>query len=156
LSEGLDWLEKSESEKRIKGWRQSERKVMIETIQELIQTSHKYSKSQYTPRAERSRWIKLAGQLIWYKDQILKNTSLEAMEIEMARLKERVLEGEEWRKRQSVTLRYPKIVFPKPGVDQTEDVEKAEDGESPEAAEDSATVEAEEPEKGHGDLVRHG
>ncbi len=58
MSEGLDWLEKSESEKRIKGWRQSERKVMIETIQELIQTSHKYSKSPYTPRAERSKWIK--------------------------------------------------------------------------------------------------
>jgi hypothetical protein len=143
LPDDLDWLEKSESEKRIKGWRQSERKVMIETIQELIQTSHKYSKSQYTPRVERSRWIRLAGQLIWYKDQILKNTSLEAMEIEMARLKERVLEGEEWRKSQAVTLRYPEIVFPKPGAEQTGDVEKAEDGESSEAAEDSKTVEAE-------------
>ncbi len=108
---------------------------MIETIQELIQTSHKYSKSQYTPRAERSKWIKLAGQLIWYKDQILKNTSLEAMEIEMTRLKERVLEGEEWRKRQSVTLRYPKIVFRKPSVKQPGDVEKADDGESSKTAE---------------------
>jgi hypothetical protein len=146
LSDGLGWLEKSESEKRIKGWRQSEPKAMIETIQELIQTSHKYSKSQYTPRAERSKWIKLAGQLIWYKDQILKNTSLEAMEIEMTRLKERVVEGEKWRKRQSVTLRYPKIVFRKPGVKEPGDVEKEKNGESSEGAEDSETVEAESPE----------
>jgi len=63
----------------INAWRQSERKIMIETVQDLIQTSHKYAKSQYTPNAQRVRWTKLAGQLIWYKDQILKNFSLEAM-----------------------------------------------------------------------------
>ena len=56
---------------------------MIETVQDLIQTSHKYAKSQYTPSAQRARWAKLAGQLIWYKDQILKNFSLEAMTVEM-------------------------------------------------------------------------
>jgi hypothetical protein len=133
LSDDLDWLEKSESEKRIKGWRQSERKVMIETIQDLIQTSHKYSKSQYTPSGQRARWIKLAGQLIWYKDQILKNTSLEAMEIEMAKLKERVLENEEWRKRQSLSRNRPMIVLGKPGDDK-ENAEKAEHGQTLQAA----------------------
>jgi hypothetical protein len=146
LPDGLDWLEKSESEKGIKGWRQSERKVMIETIQELIQTSHKYSKSQYTPRAERSKWIKLAGQLIWYKDQILKNTSLEAMEIEMTRLKQRVLEGEEWRKRQSLSGKYPLIRLRRPIEKKAQDSDKAKDaenGEDPETSEASNTHESE-------------
>ena len=59
--------EESEVEKSINIWRQSERKIMIETVQDLIQTSHKYAKSQYTPSAQRVRWTKLAGQLIWYK-----------------------------------------------------------------------------------------
>ncbi len=72
-----------EVEKSINAWRQSERKVMIDTIQDLIQMSHKYAKSQYTPSNQRSRWAKLGGQLIWYKDQILKSFSLEAMTIEM-------------------------------------------------------------------------
>ncbi len=56
--------EGSEVKKSINAWRQSERKVMIETVQDLIQTSHKYAKSQYTPNAQRVRWTKLAGQLI--------------------------------------------------------------------------------------------
>ncbi len=64
--------EESEVKTSINAWRQSERKIMIETVQDLIQTSHKYAKSQYTPNAQRVRWTKLAGQLIWYKDQILK------------------------------------------------------------------------------------
>ena len=78
--------EESEVKNSINAWRQSERKVMIETVQDLIQTSHKYAKSQYTPNAQRVRWTKLAGQLIWYKDQILKNFSLEAMTIELQAL----------------------------------------------------------------------
>jgi hypothetical protein len=51
--------EDHEVEKSIDAWRQSERKVMIETVQDLIQTSHKYSNSQYTPSAQRARWTKL-------------------------------------------------------------------------------------------------
>ena len=43
--------EGSEVKKSINAWRQSERKIMIETVQDLIQTSHKYAKSQYTPNA---------------------------------------------------------------------------------------------------------
>ena len=78
--------EEVEVKKSINAWRQSERKIMIETVQDLIQTSHKYAKSQYTPSAQRARWTKLAGQLIWYKDQILKNFSLEAMTIELQAL----------------------------------------------------------------------
>ena len=81
----------------INAWRQSERKIMIETVQDLIQTSHKYAKSQYTPNAQRVRWTKLAGQLIWYKDQILKNFSLEAMTIQLEALQKRMIESDEQR-----------------------------------------------------------
>src|SRR2546427_8213306 len=87
--------EDSEVKKSINAWRQSERKIMIETVQDLIQTSHKYAKSQYTPNAQRVRWTKLAGQLIWYKDQILKNFSLEAMTIQLEALQKRMIESEE-------------------------------------------------------------
>jgi len=108
-----DIREDSEVEKSINSWRQSERKIMIETVQDLIQTSHKYAKSQYTPSAQRARWAKLAGQLIWYKGQILKNFSLEAMTIEMQTLKKRVIESEERRERESRTGNYPLIGFRK-------------------------------------------
>jgi len=112
--------EGSEVRKSIDAWRQSERKVMIETVQDLIQTSHKYAKSQYTPNAQRVRWTKLAGQLIWYKNQILKNFSLEALTIELEALKERMEESEEGRQRQSVSRNYQTIVFRKPDEDKSE------------------------------------
>jgi hypothetical protein len=123
-----------EVEKSINAWRQSERKVMIDTIQDLIQMSHKYAKSQYTPSNQRSRWAKLGGQLIWYKDQILKSFSLEAMTIEMQDLKKRVIESEERRERESQSRNYPLIGYRKPGE------KKAEDDAS------SETVQATEPE----------
>jgi hypothetical protein len=125
--------EDSEVEKSINVWRQSERKIMIETVQDLIQTSHKYAKSQYTPGAQRLRWTRVAGQLCWYKDQILKNFSLEAMTIEMQALKKRVIESEKRREREVLTMRYPKIVFRKPG-EEAEDADKAQDGETAETA----------------------
>ncbi len=62
---GDEGREVPEVEKSINAWRQSERKVVIDTIQDLIRTSHKYAKSQYTPQAQRARWTKFAGQLIW-------------------------------------------------------------------------------------------
>ena len=55
----------------------------------------------------------MAGKLIWYKDQILKNFSLEAMTIEMQELKKRVIEGNERRERESRTRGYPLIGFRK-------------------------------------------
>src|SRR5438132_6936204 len=95
-----------EVEKSINAWKQSERKVMIDTIQDLIQTSHKYSKSQYTPQAQQARWTKLAGQLIWYKDQILKSFSLEALTIQLQDLQKKVVESQERRERQSASRNY--------------------------------------------------
>ncbi len=120
----------SEVKNSINAWRQSERKVMIETVQDLIQTSHKYAKSQYTPNAQRVRWTKLAGQLIWYKDQILKNFSLEAMTVQLEALQKRMVESEEQRDRQSLSRNYPTIVFRKPEERKAEDADKAQDGEA--------------------------
>ena len=118
--------EESDVKKSINAWRQSERKVMIETVQDLIQTSHNYAKSQYTPNAQRVRWTKLAGQLIWYKDQILKNFSLEAMTIQLEALQKRMIESEEQRERQSTFRNYQTIVFRKPEERKAEDADKAE------------------------------
>ena len=112
--------EGSEVRKSIDAWRQSERKIMIETVQDLIQTSHKYAKSQYTPNAQRVRWTKLAGQLIWYKDQILKNFSFEAMTVQLESLKKRMEESEEGRQHQSMSRNYQTIVFRKPNENKTE------------------------------------
>src|SRR5712664_946902 len=135
-----DYHEESEVAKSINAWRQSERKVMIDTIQDLIRTSHKYSKSQYTPQVQRARWTKLAGQLIWYEDQILKSFTLEAMRIEMQELKKRVMEGEERRELQSRSGNYPLIGFRRPGDKKAGHAKKAENEES------SETVRAEDPE----------
>jgi len=129
-----------EVEKRINAWRQSERKVMIDTIQDLIEMSHKYAKSQYTPSNQRSRWAKLGGQLIWYKDQILKSFSLEALTIEMQDLKKQVRESEEQRKREIPSINYPLMSYPRPGEKKAEDAETAEDDAS------SEPVQATEPE----------
>jgi hypothetical protein len=133
----------SEVEKSINAWRQSERKVMIDTVQDLIQTSHKYAKSQYTPSAQRVRWTKLAGQLIWYKDQILKSFSLEALTIQMMELKKMIVESDRQRERDSRTRNNPMIGFSTP-VDR-----KPEDAEETEKAEDRVTsdpIEADESE----------
>ena len=130
----FEYHEETEAEKRINAWRQSERKIMIDIVQDLIQTSHKYAKSQYTPGAQRARWTKLAGQLIWYKDQILKNFTLEAMTIELNALKKQVIESEKRRERESHTRNYPMIGFRKPEDKKAGDAEKADDGESSEPA----------------------
>jgi hypothetical protein len=142
-----DFREVPEVEKSINAWRQSERKVMLDTIQDLIRTAHKYAKSQYTPQAQRARWTKLAGQLIWYEDQVLKSFTLEALTIEMQDLKKQVMESERLRERESRTMimTYPPIGFRKPDDKKTDDAEKAghdEEGQD----EASEPAEAGEPE----------
>src|SRR5207247_10040901 len=124
-----------EVKKSINAWRQSERKIMIETVQDLMQTSHKYAKSQYTPNAQRVRWTKLAGQLIWYKDQILRNFSLEAMTIQLEALQKRMIESEEQRDRQSLSRNYQTIVFRKPEEKKAEEARNAETSEASKANE---------------------
>jgi hypothetical protein len=129
----IDYQEDSEVAKEINTWRQSERKVMIDTVQDLIRMSHKYAKSQYTPSNQRARWAKLAGQLIWYQDNIMKNFSLEAMYIELQDVKKRVIESTERRERQSRNRNYPLIGLRKVGDPKSEEAEKTGDTETEKA-----------------------
>ncbi len=71
-------------------WRQSERAQMIEVIRDMIDEAKRMAKSKRAPASERIRWTRLAGQLIWYKDSILRSMSLESMEKELTKLKEEV------------------------------------------------------------------
>src|SRR4029077_8235940 len=139
----MDDGEVPEVEKRINAWRKSERKVMLDTLQDLVRTAHKYAKSQYTPHAQRARWTRLAGQLIWYEDLVLKSFSLEALTIEMQDLKKQVRESEKERARQTLTMSYAPIGFRKPGDKKTDDAEKAKDEEDRQDEEASEAVEPE-------------
>jgi hypothetical protein len=137
----IDYHEDSGVAKSINAWRQSERKVMIDTVQDLIRMSHKYAKSQYTPSNQRARWAKLAGQLIWYQDQIMKNFSLEAMHIELQDVKKQVIESNEQRERRSTSGNYPLIGLRKVGDRRKEGQERAEDEGKAAGGEPSETVE---------------
>ena len=88
----------------------------------------------------------MAGKLIWYKDQILKSFSLEALTIEMNELKKQMIEDEQRRERESLTRNYPVIGFRERGHRKREDQEGAGDGEAKagEAEESKAAVENEE------------
>jgi len=91
----------------------SERRKMIETIEDLIQSSHKAARSQYTPSAQRAKWTRPAGQLIWYKEQILRGMSLEATAIDQQILWKRVEES--IARSQLQNRDYPMIVFSEAG-----------------------------------------
>src|SRR5436309_16123886 len=73
-------------------WRQSERHNMIAALRDLIDEASRMAKSKRAPASERIRWTRLAGQLIWYKDAILRSMTQEAMEKELIVLKKKVLE----------------------------------------------------------------
>ena len=78
----------------IRVWRQSERKNMIDAIDELISQARKASKSQYTRASKKAQWTRLAGQLIWYKDQILRGMTYEALEADVHMLMRKVFEDQ--------------------------------------------------------------
>ncbi len=83
-------------------WRRSERRQMIEAIGDLIEESRRRAKSKYTPSRERARWIRLAGQLIWYKDQILRSMTDEAVEEEVKQLEKEIEQLKEMQERPPV------------------------------------------------------
>jgi len=60
-------------------WRQSEGAEIIEDIRDMIQEARRMATSKRTPARDRIRWTRLAGQLIWYKDSILRSMSLESV-----------------------------------------------------------------------------
>src|SRR3989454_12258832 len=78
--------EESEAMKGIRAWRATERKKMVESMEKLLGQAQKLALSQYTRSAERSKWTRLAGQLLWYKDQILRGMAWEALEQDLNKL----------------------------------------------------------------------
>ena len=76
----------------ISRWRETERAHMISAIHEMIEEARK-KESRRAPANERIRWTRLAGQLIWYKDAILRSMTQEAMERELIVLKKQVLKN---------------------------------------------------------------
>src|SRR5438552_6520096 len=81
-------------------WRQSERHSMIAALRDLINEASRMAKSKRAPASERIRWTRLAGQLIGYKDAILRSRSFESMENEMFVIKKEVLEKKQKQKPQ--------------------------------------------------------
>ena len=63
---------------------------MIGSIRDFIEEAQKRAKLKNTPSRERVKWMNLAGKLIWYKDQILRSMTHEAMEKEILDLKRMV------------------------------------------------------------------
>ena len=78
--------EESEAMKGIRAWRATERKKMVDSMERLLSQAEKLALSQYTRSAERSKWTRLAGQLLWYKDQILRGMAWEALEQDLNKL----------------------------------------------------------------------
>ncbi len=79
--------EASVAYEEMRRFRKTERAQLVETLRDLIEETRKRAKSHYTSSKERARWVRLAGQLVWYKDQVLRSLSYEALEEEVAQLK---------------------------------------------------------------------
>jgi hypothetical protein len=75
--------EESEAYQKVRAWRAEERKKMVESMEKLLDQALRMAQSRYTRSAQRAKWTRLAGQLLWYKDQILRAMTYEALEQDM-------------------------------------------------------------------------
>ncbi len=78
----------ADAEEESNKWLLSERSQMIRAINDLIEEARKMSRSQRTPARERLKWNRLTGQLILYKDSILKTVLLDVLQKEVEVLKQ--------------------------------------------------------------------
>ena len=97
---------------------------MIDTLHDLIDESRKRATSQYTPAKDRVKWVKLTGQLIWYKDHVLSNYDFERLAIEFKALKKKL---EEDAANKKAELLKPTYMIPTWGEPETEQEKKPED-----------------------------
>ena len=70
----------------IRAWRATERKKLIESMDKLLAQAQRLAESQYTCSGQRAKWTRLAGQLLWYNDQILRAMTWEALKQDVHRL----------------------------------------------------------------------
>ncbi len=118
--------EESGPMKSIRAWRATERKKMIESMEKLLGLAQKLALSQYTRSSQRARYVRLAGQLLWYKDQILRGMTWEALEQDYRRLYRIVYEDHNKRmlptwQRITPAPFVPNLVKKKEGPDAVED-----------------------------------
>lgn len=109
---------------------------MVDSIALLIDQAQRLALSQYTRHAERAKWTRLAGQLIWYKDQILRQMSWEALEQDVAQVKKMLYESERREKLAARPVPRPwalKVIKKKP------DEDEAESAQSDNASKEKAT-----------------
>ncbi len=78
----------ADAEEESNKWLLSERSQMIRAINDLIEEARRMSRSQRTPARERLKWNRLTGQLIIYKESILKNVLLDVLQKEVEALKQ--------------------------------------------------------------------
>ncbi len=77
-----------EYEKKLRILRSRERAENLDKMKELIDEALKKSKSKNRPVNEKMKWMGLAGRLIVFKDQILKNQETELGMLELMELSE--------------------------------------------------------------------
>ncbi len=65
---------------KIRAWRAGQRKQLVDSIDVLLSQPQRMTVSRYTSSAQRAKWTRLAGQLLWYKDQILRAMTWEALQ----------------------------------------------------------------------------
>ncbi len=115
----------SEAYQKIRAWRAAERKTMVESMDRLLSQALRMAESRYTRSAQRARWTRLAGQLLWYKDQILRAMTWEALEEDV---KEALRDQYQERPKEFV-LKYPAIKPATVSPFQTTIIKKKEDDE---------------------------
>ena len=77
-----------EYEKNLRVFRSRERALNLDKMKELIDEALKKSRSKNRPVNEKMKWMGLAGRLIVFKDQILKNQENELGMLEMMEINE--------------------------------------------------------------------
>ncbi len=85
----------SEFERALRRFRRSGRAKMLRWMDDLIEVARKNAVSRYTRRIDRSKWVRLSGQLIWYRDSILKNYEGDLFHAEVLELQELILKRDE-------------------------------------------------------------
>ncbi len=79
-----------EYEKNLRVFRSRERALNLDKMKELIEEALKKSRSKNRPVNEKMKWMGLAGRLIVFKDQILKNQENELGMLEMMEITEEI------------------------------------------------------------------
>ena len=104
---------------------------MVEDIDLLIRHSVQSAMSKYSRQDKRARWTRLAGQLIWYKDQILRAMTFEALDWDTEKLLQDDYKREqEQQRKQYIQTITPRHISPFIAQKQDEEKEDSEDSKS--------------------------